>query len=325
MFNVNITMDYRVYTSSGSKGSQIKYYKDGFWYKEDNLGQEGLVEFLTSLVLQHSSLQSNEYVIYSSGIINGKQGCRSADFTQNGYYTYLTLQKLYSQLTGSDLFADVRVLQEFEDRRDYVLDFFHKYYHFDLHDYLSKVFTLDVITLNEDRHFSNLGIFRGKDGSFLNAPIFDNGMSLLNGNQSIGRHLTIAENTKRITTKPFSGSPVTQYNLFQRGFTIDYVGLFLEMDSLPESFYSDVLKYQLLFYKQEFFDYSLKNLVVDNKIVGTRIYSLDKIYDTDVKIDGVKDSIPLVKKDNFLISQEELDKGYQVKEINADLAKSLLN
>ena len=47
-----------------SKGNQLKFERDGIWYKADYLGYEGLVEYTVSKLLGFSDLDRNEYVDY---------------------------------------------------------------------------------------------------------------------------------------------------------------------------------------------------------------------------------------------------------------------
>lgn len=323
MFNEYLSDKYRIYTNGGSKGTQIKYQRDGMWYKEDNIGCEGDIEYLVSILFKYSSLNKSDYVIYDTGLINNRRGCRSKDFTDNGRYVFYTLQRLYEQITGLSLYEKVKSMDSFESRRDFVLDFFNKYYKFDLYEYLSKVFSLDLITLNEDRHFNNLGVCLDTCvGKFCNAPIFDNGMSLLNGNFSVMRSWDISENVNRVTSKPFSGSPLRQYNLFSHGFYIDYIGLFDELDKveIADKFYKDVFYYQLLRYRDKFFKYSLVGLTCDGESIGTRIYSCGNTYDIKRIINtGISDCIELKYIDNEYISEEEIDTGIRVKEISTEI------
>ena len=72
MFNVKISDDFLVDTEGTSDGTQLKFFKDGYWYKEDNEGREGEVEYLVSKLLTFSTLKPEEYVIYEQGKINGK-------------------------------------------------------------------------------------------------------------------------------------------------------------------------------------------------------------------------------------------------------------
>ena len=63
-----------------SEGTQVKYKKDGYWYKKDNRGNEGRAEYLVSKFMQFTTLQENEFISYEEGTINGKLGCRSKIF-----------------------------------------------------------------------------------------------------------------------------------------------------------------------------------------------------------------------------------------------------
>ncbi|MBQ4523217.1 MAG: hypothetical protein IJA10_09735 [Lachnospiraceae bacterium] len=329
MFDESIPNEYRTHIVGGSKGTQIKYLKDNMWYKEDNLGCEGDIEYLVSIILRYSSLQESSYVVYEKGKINNKNGCRSKDFTSNGGYVYYTLQRLYEQITGLDLYEKVKSIDGFEERRDFVLEFFNKYYKFDLFDYFSEIFTLDLITLNEDRHFNNLGILLDvNSGEFCNAPIFDNGMSLLNGNVSVSRYKSIEENVRRVTSKPFSGSPLRQYNLFSHSFFLDYIGLFKELNkvSIEDNFYKDVLCYQLLRYKDKFFKYELLHLKHNEVLVGTRIQSCGNTYDVKkVYNKNVNNCVELRHIGNEYICDEGISTGVRIQEIPIDIIENLID
>ena len=47
--------------------------------------------------------------------------------------------------------------QTLEKQVNYVIDFLYSMCKIDIIGYLKKIFTLDYIILNEDRHFNNLG------------------------------------------------------------------------------------------------------------------------------------------------------------------------
>ncbi len=44
---------------------------------------------------------------------------------------------------------------------------------------MNKLFTIDAVFLNEDRHTHNIAILMNQDGKFAYCPIFDNGAGLL--------------------------------------------------------------------------------------------------------------------------------------------------
>lgn len=323
MFSVKLSDKYKINMNGGSsKGTQDKYRKDEYWYKEDKLGCEGFVEYLVSQVLEHSSLHEAEYVKYEYGLINGKSGCRSVDFSK-GEFQFFSLERLHRSITGIGLAEKTRLMDSPEMRKKYVLEFFMTYYGIDLTFYLRRVISLDMLTLNEDRHFNNLGVLLNSSGYYFNAPIFDNGMCLLNGNVSIGRGLSLEENTKRVTSKPFSGSPESQYRLFNNNsqlksrccaFVIDYIGLVNSLlhENVEKSleFYINVLLYQLKKYIKVYCkEYEKTALMYKGKQKGTRLcFSVsDKrvVYDVDYVLECNR-SIELIECEDLYKSKEEI-------------------
>ena len=244
MFNVKISEDFLVDTEGTSDGTQLKFFKDGYWYKEDNDGCEGEVEYLVSKLLTFSTLKHEEYVVYEQGKINGKSGCRSKAFISQTQ-SFVTLERLHGNVVGIPLFEKIKEYKGVGEKATYVIEFCKQTVGLDLTDYFRKVFTLDYITLNEDRHFHNLGIIMNADGSYKPAPIFDNGKSLLNCNPSINRDLPIEENVKRVVARPFSGSHKAVYEYFGKGFDVYVLNVLKWLETEPESFYKKVLVFRL--------------------------------------------------------------------------------
>ena len=46
MFSENIGNDYIVIQEGTSEGTQVKYKKDGYWYKKDNRGMKDVLNIL---------------------------------------------------------------------------------------------------------------------------------------------------------------------------------------------------------------------------------------------------------------------------------------
>nr|WP_297704279.1 hypothetical protein [uncultured Butyrivibrio sp.] len=57
LFDKNIKTENR----KSSKGNQLKFERDGIWYKADNMGYEGLSECIVSALIEHSTLSKDEY------------------------------------------------------------------------------------------------------------------------------------------------------------------------------------------------------------------------------------------------------------------------
>ena len=223
MFCEMIDDAFLVSMSGTSEGTQIKYYKDGYWYKKDSFGGEAATEYLN---------------------LNGASACRSRNFLQEGE-SFITLYRFYQLSEGRKINEDLLRYETPEKRADFVLTYFSKNCALDLSEYFSRIFTLDLIILNEDRHFNNLGLISTENGTYRSAPIFDNGKSLLVGNPSVNRRLPLDENIKQVTARPFSGSHRKNMELFGKGFTLDKEKAIAWLTSEPDSYEKSVLLYQL--------------------------------------------------------------------------------
>ena len=243
MFNENIGNDYIVIQEGTSEGTQIKYKKDGYWYKKDNRGNEGRAEYLVSKFMQFTTLQENDYISYEEGRINGKSGCRSKNFLDEEE-ELVTFYRLYYNEVGKDLSKVIANMNTMEERIEYVIQFIDQSCGLNIHTYLSKVLTLDMICLNEDRHLNNLAlIMRGNE--FYPAPIFDNGVSLLTANLSVNWNFSIEENVKRVIARPFCGSHEKMLNYFGKGFELNVPAALEWLDKETNSREKEVLMYQI--------------------------------------------------------------------------------
>ena len=65
------------------------------------------------------------------------------------------------------------------ERIEFIKDFIDTNYHLDVSEYLSEILSVDMLTVNVDRHLNNLGIIVKANGHARRAPIFDNGGALL--------------------------------------------------------------------------------------------------------------------------------------------------
>ena len=243
MFRTKIDEKYIVAQEGTSEGSQVKYRKDDYWYKLDRDGREGLAEYLCSRLLTFSDLEKDEYIIYEQGTINGKPGCRSKNYLSKDE-EFITFYRLYFNEYGKNLGNVLANMDRMEDRIEYTCSFMKEYTGLDVRDYLAKIFTLDRIILNEDRHVNNLAVIYDDNG-FRVAPIFDNGRSLLTANRSVKQHFGIEENVKRVVAKPFSGSQNAMFKYFGEGFKLDYKGALKWLNDEPESRERDVLIYMI--------------------------------------------------------------------------------
>lgn len=237
-----------VIDKSTSDGAQDKYYKDGFWYKKDHFGGEGMSEFLASLVLSCTNLSKDKYVLYDRCIINDARGCFSRDFCENiEEGEFISFYRLYTNTYGKDL-ASVASKMDYDDAIEYVIEFIENTTGLDVREYLANTFFLDRVILNTDRHFNNMGvIFDGE--SFHLAPIFDNGKSLLVGCDVIESSIPkqLEKSIKKSYAKAFSPAYEINYK-YLRAFTnveLDVVKLKSLLDKVEDCFQKRVLIHQL--------------------------------------------------------------------------------
>ena len=165
-----------------SKGNQLKWETEGVWYKADYLGYEGLSEYVISSLLKYSSLDGPEFVeYYSEQIRYGSQvfcGCRSMDFT--GGWQTITLERLFLKLYGTSLNKSIYSIRDHEERLRFLVDQTERATGLEgVGVYISKLFALDALFLNEDRHTHNISVLMDGRGSYRLCPIYDNGAALL--------------------------------------------------------------------------------------------------------------------------------------------------
>lgn len=251
MFDVTLSSDKAVNIDGSSEGTQLKFFCDGYWYKQD-VSREGIVEYLVSKLLTFTTLSPTDYVLYEYGKINGKSGCRSKSFTSSGK-RLITFNQIHLRLTGIRLSDKIEDYNDIDSKIKYVLGFFQTYLNVDVYPYLQRVFTLDLITLNEDRHFNNLALLIDtadiENPKYTSAPIFDNGKSLLNGCVGYKPAFSLEENVRRVIAKPFSGSHRKMFDYFGKGFSVDVERVLRWLETEPYSLHRDVLRFQIERYR----------------------------------------------------------------------------
>lgn len=232
-----------IMVSGSSVGAQKKYYDKGFWYKQNNIGYEGTAEYLASKVLACSNI--DEYVEYELCMINGQKGCRSANFLQEGE-TYISFQRLYDLYHGGQLSERIMVIEPLKDRIQFVIDFVKETTGLDIKEQLGKLFTFDMLILNTDRHFNNIGIVaNSSSGFYKNAPVFDNGNSLLSNVGWFSFDKSIEDNIAKVVGRPFSANLEIQSMELGFGLKVNYAKLQKILKNEPNSRALDVLQKQL--------------------------------------------------------------------------------
>ena len=201
-------------TKHTSKGNQLKWKQDGYWYKADQFGYEGVAETLISTFLNKQKVPF-PFVTYEQVkiIYDGKTytGCRSRDFYEENPKlqgcVLIPLERLHRQYTGDGLANHLAQFKEVEDRVKYTVGFARNVtglQHFD--DYLSFLIQIDAFFLNEDRHTNNIAVLWNPDtDAYEYCPYFDFGLSLFADiKEDFLLSMDFKDCRKEIKAKPFS-------------------------------------------------------------------------------------------------------------------------
>lgn len=255
-----------VMVAGSSFGTQKKYYVDGFWYKQNQVGYEGVSEHLASKVLSCSNI--SEYVNYEQCKINGKEGCRSANFLHEKE-AFISLQRLYDTYHGGQLSERIRVLDSISDRINFVFDFVFRVSGIEIKEQLGRIATLDMLILNTDRHFNNIGIIADTlNAEYRNAPVFDNGSALLSNIGEYPFDESIEENIAKVVGQPFAANLERQAAELGFGLKINYEKLENILRTESDSRALETLWFQLDRYEMLLKDNSVLCNIPNKKLLS---------------------------------------------------------
>ena len=166
-----------------SKGNQLKWERQGIWYKADYTGYEGLSEYMVSELLRYSNMEEDEFILYETEEILYKStrylGCKSKSFLPQGWQI-ITLERLFYQTYAQSLYKSIYRIQETEERCRFLVQQVEQMTGLkNFGAYLVRLLTIDALFLNEDRHTHNIAVLCDDLGEFHYCPIFDNGAALL--------------------------------------------------------------------------------------------------------------------------------------------------
>ncbi|MBR5896809.1 MAG: hypothetical protein IKZ39_04265, partial [Lachnospiraceae bacterium] len=145
--------DIKTLDRQSSKGNQLKFSKEGMWYKADYLGYEGLAECVVSKLLSLSNLGLDEYVDYDLETIeyneNVFKGCKSRDFLRDSQL--ITLERLIKQRFNQSLNRVIYTTSDHEERLKTIVDLTERVTGIsNFGEYMCKLLLIDAFFLNED-------------------------------------------------------------------------------------------------------------------------------------------------------------------------------
>lgn len=194
---------------TSSKGNQEKWCDDNIWYKLDQFGYEALTEAVTSEILEKSNIESDtpfKFVRYSIEKVNvhnaERVACTSPNFLKQGE-AIITLNKLLSSNIKVSLTEKLSRLTSDKKRIQYLVDATKEVTGLaDFDKYLTLLFEIDSLIMNDDRHLNNIAVIE-KNGKFDYCPIFDNGAGLLSNTQIYRMDIEPKGIMKSMVASPF--------------------------------------------------------------------------------------------------------------------------
>lgn len=236
-------------TGHSSKGNQLKWEADGYWYKADAFGFESLSEIVVTRLLQYSNIEN--FVEYEpvTIIYKGKsyRGCKSRNF-RGEKEELVTLERLSRQYTGFSLAKELGRISDVKQRILYTTELIENVTGLGgFGKYLTQMLEIDAFFLNEDRHTNNIALlYHSEKKEYGFCPFFDMGLSLFSDTREAYPIKKDFEECRNIIeAKPFSRDFDEQTDAAEELF-----GSSLKFH-LSHKALTDILKEVKTFYKEE--------------------------------------------------------------------------
>ena len=217
--DIRLVTDEKIAETS-SKGNQEKWFdaETNQWYKLDQFGYEALSETLISILLEKSNIEKDTpftFVRYEPVRVAAhnreRTGCVSDTFLKKGQ-SVITINHLLSRILGYSLKDKLLSRTSDKKRITYLaeatkectgLDYFG--------EYLTLLFEIDSLFLNDDRHLNNIAVIKTGD-KYDYCPIFDNGAGLLSDTRLSPMDINPKALIASLKAKPFNMSFTRQMN-----------------------------------------------------------------------------------------------------------------
>lgn len=217
--NIKLVTDEKIAETS-SKGNQEKWFDvdTNQWYKLDQFGYEALSETLVSILLEKSNIEKDTpftFVRYDPVrvVVHNRErtGCVSKNFLKQGQ-SIITINHLLSRMLGYPLKDKLLSLTSDKKRIEYLVEATKEYTKLDrFGEYLTLLFEIDSLFLNDDRHLNNIAVIKNGD-KYDYCPIFDNGAALLSDTRLSPMDIEPKALISSLRARPFNMSFTRQKN-----------------------------------------------------------------------------------------------------------------
>ena len=191
-----------------SKGNQMKWKQDGYWYKADQFGYESLSEVVTSRLLEMSTIEDVTSYRLATIIYREKEyrGCCSKDF-RRPEELLVPIERLFKNYTSIGLAKQLARITDVKECIKYVDEIVCNVTRIEnFGEYLTKILEMDAFFLNEDRHTNNISLLYNKDtDEYRLCPFYDMGLSLFADTRvEFPVQMDYFECRDKVIAKPFS-------------------------------------------------------------------------------------------------------------------------
>ncbi len=217
--DISLVTDEKIADTS-SKGNQEKWFDENTnkWYKLDQFGYEALSETLISILLEKSNIEKNTpftFVRYETVRVMAhnreRTGCISDNFLKEGQ-SVITINHLLSKMLGCPFKEKLLSLTSDKKRIEYLAEATKDYTGLDYFgEYLTLLFEIDSLFLNDDRHLNNIAVIK-TDDKYDYCPIFDNGAGLLSDTRLSPMDIEPNALISVLRARPFNMSFTRQMN-----------------------------------------------------------------------------------------------------------------
>ncbi len=240
--DIKLVTDEKIAETS-SKGNQEKWFdgETNQWYKLDQFGYEALSETLISILLEKSNIERDTpftFVRYEPVriIVNNRErtGCVSNNFLRKDQ-SVITINHLLSRTLRYPIKDKLLSLTSDKKRIAYLVEATRDCTGLDCFgEYLTLLFEIDSLFLNDDRHLNNIAVIK-TDDKYDYCPVFDNGAGLLSDTRLSPMDIKPKALISSLRARPFNMSFTRQMNTAR--------ALYGKQLSMPELKREDILEH----------------------------------------------------------------------------------
>lgn len=207
---------------TSSKGNQEKWLDEAThtWIKLDQFGYEALAEVISAELLKQSNINKLGFTFATYHMTevtahgHSRTACASDDFLQKDEII-LTLADLLTKGVGAAWQTEIAKQRNLQQKVKWLVEKTVALTGLEnFGQYLTVLFELDMMTLNEDRHLNNIAVLR-RGEQFDYCPMFDFGAGMLSNTRDYPIEIDPKALIRQVKARPLNGSFTRQVRAAQ--------------------------------------------------------------------------------------------------------------